>query len=71
VTADGANTQRVREYSDAITPHSEAGGYINFMAADDQGRVEANYGDSYARLVDVKRRYDPDNLFRENQNIRP
>jgi FAD/FMN-containing dehydrogenase len=68
---DEANTQWVRQYSAAIAPHSEPGGYINFMAADDDDRVPANYGDNYARLVDVKREYDPDNLFRINQNIQP
>ena len=68
---DEANTEWVRQYSAAIAPHSEPGGYINFMAADDDDRVPANYGDNYARLVDVKRRYDPDNLFRVNQNIQP
>ena len=68
---DEANIEWVRQYSAAIAPHSEPGGYINFMAADDDDRVPANYGDNYARLVDVKRRYDPDNLFRVNQNIQP
>jgi FAD/FMN-containing dehydrogenase len=66
-----ANTRWVRDYSDAITPFSEEGGYINFMAADDQGRVAANYGANYGRLVEVKRAYDPGNLFHLNQNIAP
>ena len=39
----------------AIAPHSERGGYIVFMASDDDNRVEANYGDTYDRLVEVKR----------------
>jgi hypothetical protein len=53
-------------------PHlSEKGGYINFMAGDDQDRIKANYRGNYPRLVDVKRRYDADNLFRVNQNIKP
>lgn len=65
------NIQWVRDYSDAITPHSEAGGYINFMSEDDQGRVAANYGANYNRLLEVKRRYDPDNVFRACQNIKP
>jgi FAD/FMN-containing dehydrogenase len=66
-----ASIKWVRDYSDAITPHSEAGGYINFMSEDDQSRAPANYGASYQRLVEVKRRYDPDNRFRANQNIKP
>jgi len=66
---DEANTQWVRDYSAAIAPHSEPGGYINFMASDDDDRVEANYGDTYDRLVEAKRAYDPGNLFRTNQNI--
>jgi FAD/FMN-containing dehydrogenase len=68
---DADNIAWVRDYSDALTPHSEAGGYVNFMSGDDQGRVSDTYGSNYARLVDVKRAYDPHNLFRHNQNIRP
>jgi hypothetical protein len=66
-----ANTKWVRDYAAATAPLSEEGGYINFMAADDQGRVRANYGRSYDRLVEVKRAYDPGNLFHLNQNIAP
>ena len=66
-----ANIAWVRGYYDATAPHSEEGGYINFMSEDDQGRIKANYKGNYDRLVDVKRRYDPDNLFHLNQNIRP
>lgn len=66
-----ANIAWVREYYNAIAPHSQRGGYINFMAADDQDRVEANYGDSYRRLAQIKRTYDPDNVFHFNQNIQP
>jgi FAD/FMN-containing dehydrogenase len=65
------NTGWVRDYYEATAPHSEAGGYINFMSADDQQRIEANYRGNYRRLVDVKRKYDPDNLFHLNQNIKP
>ena len=66
-----ANVAWVRRYYEAIAPHSEEGGYINFMAADDQDRVKANYGANYDRLVRVKQTYDPDNVFHLNQNIKP
>jgi FAD/FMN-containing dehydrogenase len=66
-----ANTAWVRDFYEATAPHSEEGGYVNFMAGDDQERVKANYRQNYDRLVDVKRKYDPDNLFHLNQNITP
>jgi FAD/FMN-containing dehydrogenase len=66
-----ATIKWVRDYYDATAPHSEEGGYINFAAEDDQDRVKANYGSNYDRLVTVKRKYDPDNLFCNNQNIKP
>jgi len=66
-----ANTAWVQEYAAAIAPHSQEGGYVNFASADDQPKVVANYGANYGRLQEVKRRYDPDNLFRLNQNIQP
>ena len=66
-----ANTKWVRDYYDATAPHSKEAGYINFMADDDQDRIRANYGANYDRLVEVKRAFDPDNLFRRNQNIKP
>jgi UDP-N-acetylenolpyruvoylglucosamine reductase len=66
-----ANIGWVRGFSDATAPLSEEGGYINFMSEDDQGRIRANYKGNYDRLVEIKRKYDPDNTFRVNQNIRP
>lgn len=67
-----ANIQWVRDYYDAIHPFSGTeGGYVNFMSDDDGHRSEANYGANYERLVAVKAKYDPDNLFRVNQNIVP
>ena len=66
-----ANTRWVRDYWSAIHPHSGTeGGYVNFMAEDDQGRVLANYGQNYERLSRVKATYDPDNVFHLNQNIK-
>ena len=61
----------MRDYYEATAPYSEPGGYVNFMSDDDQGRAKDNYGANYQRLVDVKRAYDPDNLFHHNQNIKP
>jgi FAD/FMN-containing dehydrogenase len=66
-----ANIKWVRGYYDATARHAEEGGYINFMAEDDQERIKANYKGNYERLVDVKRKYDPGNLFHLNQNIKP
>jgi FAD/FMN-containing dehydrogenase len=68
---DERNTAWVREYYEATAPHSEAGGYINFMAEDDQSRIRANYKGNYDRLATIKATYDPANLFRHNQNIVP
>ena len=66
-----ANISWVRDYYDATAPLSEEGGYVNFMAADDQDRIKANYRGNYERLVEVKRTYDPGNLLHLNQNIKP
>jgi FAD/FMN-containing dehydrogenase len=66
-----ANTQWVRDYYDATAPHSEGGGYVNFMADDDQDRIRDNYKGNYDRLAAIKREHDPDNVFRFNQNIKP
>ncbi|WP_328530813.1 FAD-binding oxidoreductase [Nocardioides sp. NBC_00368] len=68
---DAANIAWVRDYAAALTPHSEAGGYVNFMSDDDQGRVTDTYGSNYARLKQIKQTYDPGNLFSHNQNIKP
>ena len=61
----------VRDYYAATAPFGEAGGYINFMADDDESKVSDNYAGNYSRLREVKRTYDPGNLFRLNQNIEP
>jgi FAD/FMN-containing dehydrogenase len=66
-----ANIAWVKDYYAATAPHSEDGGYVNFMSEDDQGRIRDNYRGNYDRLVEVKRKYDPDNLFHVNQNIAP
>ncbi|OCP15093.1 FAD-binding oxidoreductase [Ensifer sp. LC163] len=60
-----------RRLFEATKPYAAGTAYINFMPADEVDRVEAAYGGNYRRLVEVKRRYDPENLFRMNQNVRP
>jgi FAD/FMN-containing dehydrogenase len=61
-----------RAYWKAIHPFNLEGAYVNFMDADEaENRVELSYGDNYKRLASIKAHYDPDNLFRVNQNIKP
>jgi len=75
VDPDPANAETIKawavDYSDAVRPYSAAGAYLNFMMDEGQERVQATYGPNYARLAAIKRRYDPDNFFHVNQNIRP
>jgi FAD/FMN-containing dehydrogenase len=63
-----------RAYWDAIHPYSAGGAYVNMMmdsADEGQDRVKASYGANYDRLTKIKAKYDPNNLFRVNQNIKP
>jgi hypothetical protein len=61
-----------REFWQAMRPFSTGGVYLNFLSADEgEERVRAAYGANYERLVDLKNKYDPTNLFRVNQNIKP
>jgi FAD/FMN-containing dehydrogenase len=68
---DSAIIRWVRDYYADLQPLAAAAGYVNFMAGDDAGRVEVNYGRNYKRLAGIKRAWDPDNLFARNQNIKP
>jgi FAD/FMN-containing dehydrogenase len=61
-----------RAYWRAVHSYNMEGAYVNFMMGDeDEGRVPVTYGENYRRLALIKGRYDPDNLFRVNQNIVP
>ncbi|MFW6090275.1 MAG: FAD-binding oxidoreductase [Actinomycetota bacterium] len=68
---DDANTAWSRAYYDAVRPYGMGGGYVNFSSDDDESQVRANYRENHHGLVQAKCRYDPDNLFRLNQNIVP
>jgi hypothetical protein len=75
VDPDPANAALIttwcKGYFDALHPYSAGGAYVNFMMDEGQERVQASFRDNYARLSAVKGKYDPTNLFRVNQNIRP
>jgi FAD/FMN-containing dehydrogenase len=60
-----------RETFDALSPYMADRSYTNYLPADDYDRVRQAYGPNYERLVELKRRYDPDNLYRLNHNIDP
>jgi FAD/FMN-containing dehydrogenase len=61
-----------RAYWGAIHPFNLEGAYVNFLDADEaENRVELSYGDNYKRLASIKAKYDPNNMFRVNQNIKP
>ncbi len=61
-----------RAYWKAVHPFNMEGGYVNFMMDDEaDNRVQASYGENYKRLAAIKAKYDPKNLFRVNQNIKP
>jgi hypothetical protein len=75
VDPDPANKDKIsswaRDYWTALHPYSAGGAYVNFMMDEGEDRVRATYGKNYDKLAKVKKRYDPNNLFRVNQNIRP
>ncbi len=75
VDPDPANKDRIvrwtKEYWDAVHPYSAGGAYVNFMMDEGEDRVKATYRDNYERLAAIKKTYDPTNVFRVNQNIKP
>jgi FAD/FMN-containing dehydrogenase len=69
---DDANIRWTRRLWDKMKPFSPGGVYVNNLGDDEpEGRVRAAYGPNYDRLVELKNKYDPANLFRLNQNIKP
>jgi len=67
----GALKTWAKAYWEAVHPYTMGGAYVNFMMEEGEDRVKATYGDNYERLVEAKNTYDPTNLFRVNQNIKP
>lgn len=64
-------TNWCKAYWEALHPHSSGGAYSNFMMDEGQERIKASYKENYERLLKIKKKYDPNNLFRVNQNIKP
>lgn len=75
VDPDPASAEALKEwtvdYWEATHPYSMGGAYVNMMMEEGDERVRASYGGNYDRLAQIKAKYDPDNLFHVNQNIRP
>jgi FAD/FMN-containing dehydrogenase len=70
--ATAENVAWARAFREDIARYTNGGVYLNFIGAEGQDRVRAAYGpEKYARLAAVKRRFDPENVFRGNQNIEP
>ncbi|WP_231973114.1 BBE domain-containing protein [Variovorax sp. HW608] len=68
---DQANIHWARDLWSAVSPYSTGGVYANNLGDEGEDRVRAAYGENYARLVELKNKYDPTNFFRLNQNVRP
>jgi FAD/FMN-containing dehydrogenase len=69
---DAINIAWARDSNAAMRPHATGGVYLNFIGDEGQDRIRAAYGEeNYRRLAEIKAQYDPDNVFRGNQNIMP
>lgn len=75
VDPEAGNAEKItkwcKDYWEAIHPHSAGGAYLNFIMNEGQDRIKASYKGNYERLTKIKKKYDPNNLFRVNQNILP
>ena len=75
VDPEPANRERIiswaKDYWQALHPYSAGGAYLNFIMDEGEDRVRTSYRENYDRLVAIKNKYDPTNLFRVNQNIQP
>jgi hypothetical protein len=75
VDPDPANAEKItkwcKDYWEELHPYSCGGAYLNFIMNEGQDRIKASYKGNYDRLTKIKKKYDPHNLFRVNQNILP
>jgi hypothetical protein len=75
VDPDRANAEKItkwcKDYWEAVHPYSAGGAYLNFIMNEGQERIKASYKGNYGRLTKIKKKYDPNNFFRVNQNILP
>ena len=75
VAEDPSDNEKITNWArglwEATHPYSAGAAYVNFMMEEGDDRIKATYGDNYERLQKVKAKYDPDNFFRMNQNIKP
>ncbi|HEY2341572.1 MAG TPA: FAD-binding oxidoreductase, partial [Chthoniobacteraceae bacterium] len=75
IDPDPAKAQAIKawakEYWEAVHPYNSRGAYLNFMMEEGEERIRATYGDNYGPLAAIKKKYDPTNFFRVNQNIKP
>jgi hypothetical protein len=67
----GTVTEWCKDYFEGMKPYGSGGGYVNFMMEEGQDRIKTSYGKNFARLSELKSKYDPDNFFHLNQNIKP
>ncbi|HEX4056498.1 MAG TPA: FAD-binding oxidoreductase [Tepidisphaeraceae bacterium] len=70
-TNAGKITRWAKDYWQAVHPYAAPGAYVNFMMEEGSARIEATYGENYSKLQQIKSKFDPENLFRVNQNISP
>jgi hypothetical protein len=75
VDPDPTNAEKIttwcKDYWSALHPYSSGGAYLNFIMDEGEDRIKASYKDNYNRLTKIKKQYDPENIFRVNQNIKP
>ena len=75
INADAAGKDDIinwtKDYWNALRPYSAGGAYVNFIMDEGEESIKSIYGDNHVRLAQIKARYDPHNLFRVNQNIKP